>query len=51
MRKINKPNTENTDPDYWEKVLRSHGLGRRQLGLREESEKTDNVILEEADEQ
>lgn len=49
MRKIRKPNTENTDPEYWERVLESHGLGERQLGLQEEAEETDNGTLEEAD--
>jgi len=27
MSKITKPDTNNTSPAYWEKVLRSHGLG------------------------
>jgi hypothetical protein len=27
MRKINKPDVTNTDPEYWEGVLESHGLG------------------------
>lgn len=26
MRPIKKPDTENTDPKYWDKVLTSHGL-------------------------
>lgn len=35
MRKIRKPDVDNTDPGYWERVLESHGLGERQLGLQE----------------
>lgn len=27
MRKINNPDTSNVSPEYWEKVLTSHGLG------------------------
>lgn len=49
MRPIRKPNVENTDPEYWEGVLESHGLGIRQLGLQEEPEETDNGTLEELD--
>ena len=41
MRPIRKPDTETTDPEYWERVLETHGLGIRQLGLQEE------VILDE----
>lgn len=33
MRKITAPNTKNTNPEYWEKVLESHNLGKRRLGL------------------
>jgi hypothetical protein len=36
MRKINKPDVTNTDPEYWEGVLESHGLG-----LRPEPEETE----------
>jgi hypothetical protein len=49
MRKIHKPNVENEDPKYWERVLESHGLGVKQLGLQEEPQETDNGTLEEAD--
>lgn len=49
MRKITKPDTKNADPEYWEKVLESHGLGERQLGLQEEPQQNDNGTLEEAD--
>ncbi len=35
MRKIRKPDVNNTDFEYWEKVLESHGLGERQLSLQE----------------
>lgn len=49
MRKINKPDVENKDPKYWERVLESHGLGEKQLGLQEEAPQTDNTTLEEAD--
>lgn len=49
MRKINKPDTNSKDFEYWEKVLESHGLGERQLGLQEEPEETDNGTLEEVD--
>jgi hypothetical protein len=27
MEPINNPNRENLDPVYWDKVLKSHGLG------------------------
>jgi len=49
MRRIHKPDTSNESFEYWEKVLTSHGLGERQLGLQEEPEETDNGTLEEAD--
>ena len=49
MRVIRKPDTNNEDLSYWEKVLESHGLGIRQLGLQEEPEENDNATLEEAD--
>jgi len=49
MRKINKPDVDNPDPMYWERVLESHGLGERQLGLQEEPPETDNATLEDAD--
>jgi hypothetical protein len=49
MRKIRNPDTTNEDPQYWEQVLESHGLGERQLGLQEEPEETDNGTLEELD--
>ena len=35
MRRITKPDVNNEDPDYWERVLESHQLGIRQLGLQE----------------
>ena len=38
-RKIRKPDLTNEDPQYWEEVLESHGLGIRQLGLEEVPEK------------
>lgn len=47
--KIEHPDTRNEDPEYWEEVLESHGLGIRQLGLQEEPLKTDDATLEEAD--
>lgn len=40
-RKIHKPDTTNEDPQYWEEVLESHGLGIRQLGLEEVPEKSE----------
>jgi hypothetical protein len=49
MKKIRKPDRSNLDPQYWEMVLESHGLGERQLGLQEEPQETDNGTLEEAD--
>jgi len=49
MRKMRKPDITNTNSSYWEKILESHGLGERQLGLQEEPEETDNGTLEEAD--
>ncbi len=49
MRKIRKPDTSNETVEYWERVLESHGLGERQLGLQEEPEETDNGTLEELD--
>jgi hypothetical protein len=49
MKKIRKPDTTREDPEYWEKILESHGLGERQLGLQEEPQETDNGTLEEAD--
>jgi hypothetical protein len=49
MRKIRKPDLENTELSYWERVLESWGLGERQLGLQEEPEETDNGTMEEAD--
>jgi hypothetical protein len=49
MKKIRKPDVNNTDPGYWERVLESHGLGERQLGLQEEPEETDNGTMEEVD--
>lgn len=45
--KIEKPDTNNVDPEYWEEVLESHGLGIRQLGLQEVPE---TETQEEADE-
>jgi hypothetical protein len=48
-RKICKPDITNTDPAYWEKVLESHGLGEKQLGLDEQPEETDDGTLEEVD--
>jgi len=27
MRPIIKPDTTNTNPEYWERILKSHGLG------------------------
>lgn len=39
MKKIKKPDVTNTNPEYWEKVLESHGLGERQLGLQDPPEK------------
>lgn len=27
MKPITNPNTENTDPEYWEDILESHNLG------------------------
>jgi len=49
MRVIRKPDITNESPEYWERVLESHGLGERQLGLEEEPEENDNATLEEAD--
>jgi hypothetical protein len=49
MKKIRKPDTENTELSYWEKVLESWGLGERQLGLQENPQKTDQGTMEEAD--
>ena len=49
MRKITKPDVTRTDIEYWERVLESHGLGEKQLGLTEEPEETDNGSLEEVD--
>jgi hypothetical protein len=49
MKVISKPDITCEDKNYWERVLESHGLGVRQLGLQEEPEENDNVTLEEAD--
>jgi hypothetical protein len=49
MRAISKPDLSREDFPYWEDVLKSHGLGERQLGLQEEPELNDNGTLEEAD--
>jgi len=46
MKTIRKPDLENTDPEYWEVVLESHGLGVRQLGLQEEPQDSDDANLE-----
>ena len=35
MKRITKPDTKNEDPQYWEEVLESHGLGIRHLQLEE----------------
>jgi hypothetical protein len=48
--RINKPKTDNQDPAYWEKVLQSHNLGKRQLNIEDKPEKgknedEDNPIL------
>lgn len=45
MRKITKPDTNNTDPKYWERVLKTHGLDKKRLGLEEPEE------VEQTDEQ
>lgn len=29
MKPIENPDTQNTDPKYWEQILLSHGLGLR----------------------
>jgi hypothetical protein len=39
-----KIDTDNTNPLYWEKILESHGLGERQLGLQEEPEENEDTI-------
>jgi hypothetical protein len=41
MRKINKPDINREDFEYWERVLESHRLGERQLGLQEDLEAAD----------
>lgn len=46
MRKINKPDTSNPDPQYWERVLESHGLGSTDPELVD----TQDVPLEELEE-
>jgi hypothetical protein len=45
MKKITKPDVENTEKSYWELVLESWGLGERQLGLKE----VPNANAEETD--
>jgi hypothetical protein len=49
MKRISKPDVTNIEPEYWEGVLESHGLGIRQLGLQEEAQQTDDANLEAVD--
>jgi hypothetical protein len=49
MKVIRKPDLTCEQSSYWEEVLKSHGLGERQLGLQEEPVTNDNGTLEEAD--
>jgi hypothetical protein len=52
MKKIRKPDVKNENPKYWEKVLESHGLGLKQLGLDEKPRQDPNLApLEEADDE
>jgi hypothetical protein len=55
MRKITRPDVRNTNPEYWERVLKSHNLGTRQLGLQEDPDEDcqeqQTVSLEEAEEE
>jgi len=44
MKKIIKPDVNNTDPEYWEEVLSSHGLGLRQLDMQEPEEPVEEEI-------
>lgn len=46
--KIRKPDVTNENPEYWERVLESHGLGIRQLGLEEIPEKPEKQNDDEA---
>lgn len=43
MKKITKPDIMNENPQYWERVLDSHGLGKSRLGL-EENEQTEEDV-------
>lgn len=45
MKPIRKPDVTNENPEYWERVLESHRLGTRQLGLQEETEENPEVEL------
>jgi hypothetical protein len=51
MKRIMKPDVKNDDPEYWETVLESHGLGIRQLGLEPEEveleEEPETISLDE----
>lgn len=49
IKKITKPDPSNTDKRYWEKVLKSHGLGERQLGLQDATEKQEEEKDDESD--
>ena len=44
MKKITRPDTKNEDPQYWERVLDSHGLGKTRLGLEEEPEEVEEGV-------
>jgi hypothetical protein len=48
--KITKPDTSNTDPEYWEEVLTSYGLGRTYLKLDGEPEIEDEPVFVTIDE-
>jgi hypothetical protein len=51
VRKITKPDIGNTDPQYWEEVLESHGLGVKHLHLEEEDDDItiDELLISEAE--
>lgn len=51
MKRIVNPDVKNEDPEYWERVLESHGLGIRQLKLSEDDVDENTVSLDELKEE
>lgn len=51
MKKIVRPDRQNTDPEYWERVLKSHGLGIRPEAPHEDDPDIKIPPLKEADDE